>query len=95
MKGYRFYEELENKNRKGEISKGTVLALPLDEDGIPLYFCSCSGMCVEVISSVFAEPNSPVCGSAADDDYIYYETKRVSEKRAREIHPALFAYLEN
>ena len=95
MKGYRFYEELRNKNRKGELSKGTVLAMPLNQSGSPLYFCGQTGMHIEVFAAVFDEKNSPVCECSADDEYIREKTRKVSEKRAREIHPALFDYLDS
>ena len=95
MKGYRFYEELENKGRKGERSAGNVVALILEQDERghwwPIYMPT---FAVECICGLFAEPNSPVCGGQTARSYLWDKCRRVSEKRAREIHPALFEYLD-
>ena len=49
---------------------------------------------MESISAMFYRPNSPVAHSNAAADYIWNNCRRISEKRAREIHPRLFEYLE-
>ena len=105
MKGYRFYEELENKNRKAENSKGTVVALLIEPDGRgwkPLYLPRLVrtkdrrgwSYAAECVSSVFAEPNSPVASGSVSMEYLSKDCRRISEARAREIHPELFKYLE-
>ena len=94
MKGYRFYEELENKNRKGEISKGTVLAVFVYPTGRG-YNPQWVNNSAECISALYDEENSPVCGLSVGWEYLRKKTRKISEERAREIHPALFAYLEN
>jgi len=94
MKGYRFYEELENKNRKGEKSKGTVIALALFNNGAPDWRPSMTSYHADCVSAVFDEPNSPVCWGAVCVDYLRKRARRVSEVKAREIHPALFEYLD-
>ena len=93
MKGYRFYEELTGKNRKGEQSQGNVIALHLrDDDNQPLYSPDWSMIC---ISAVYFEPNSPVCTCSVSWEYLSEKARRIKESRAREIHPNLFRYLEN
>jgi hypothetical protein len=87
MKGYRFYEELENKRRVSEKSRGTVFAVALD-------LVNPFNGDYEGAGSVFSEPNSPCCWTGISRDYLTKDCRRVSEKRARAIHPALFEYLE-
>ena len=104
MKGYRFYEELENKGRKGEKSLGNVVAALLQPRGRGWDFISIPGSVpgvkygrtwkVECVSALFAEPNSPVCGSQVTTEYPWERCRRVSESRAREVHPKLFEYLD-
>jgi hypothetical protein len=100
MRGYRFYEELEKKNRKGEKSKGTVVALILDQGPgrrwTPLYIPPSRDqpICAECVSAVFDRPNSPVASGGVALSYLWGKCRRISEARAREIHPALFEYLE-
>ena len=94
MKGIRFYEELRNKNRKSEESRGTVVAVLVDTGHISgnqhgvWYEYDC-------ISSLFDHPNSVVCGSGVSQDYLWQECRRISEQRAREIHPELFKRLDD
>jgi len=105
VKGYRFYEELENKGRKSEKSQGTVVAALLRECGRGWNFIYVPPMrragggrfvgVVECISALFGEPNSPVCGGQTTDDYLWNSCRRISEKRAREVHPRLFEYLDS
>lgn len=90
MKGIRFYEELTNKNKAGETSQGNVLAVFHE-----LGFMGQHGYQYETISALFFEPNSVVCGSAANIDYIRNNCRRISEAKAREIHPELFIRLDN
>ena len=101
MKGYRFYEELEHKNRKAEQSKGSVVAV-VGEHGLygrgwhPSGFFSGPGIyCYEAFSGLYNEPNPPVCFSSVGHNYLREQCRRVSEQRAREIHPALFERLDD
>ena len=103
MKGFRFYEELENKNRKSEKSQGNVVAAFLQESGRGWNFIYVPGMVrtekgytarVECVSSLFGEPNSPVCGGQTTTEYLWDHCRRISEQRAREVHPKLFEYLD-
>lgn len=90
MKGYRFYLEYDSpaKKRKGQ-DQGNVLALEIGDTWIEghnrMYGC---------ISALLFVPDSPVCGSSCSWEYLRDNCKRISEKQARVIHPALFAYLD-
>jgi hypothetical protein len=89
MKGIRFYEEIRYKGHKKEESRGTVAAVIYENvqvrNGVVLY---------DAISGLYDEPNAPVCSSGVSMNYLQDETKRVSEERAREIHPKLFERLD-
>ena len=92
MKGIRFYEELRNKGRKNETSRGTVFAAFIVKDGPwhgrnrePFY---------EGIGSVSDHKGFGVCGSQASLDYLRGDCRRISEARAREVHPELFSILD-
>lgn len=91
MQGYRFYEEFGSKQmkRKG-ISAGNVVAVFYDSR-----FMSQGKMCVESVASVFSQANSAVCGTSVSEDWLSDTCKRISEKRAREIHSNLFSYLDS
>ncbi len=91
MVGIRFYLEFESPQhkRRGEHS-GNVLAALV-----------CNGLerCInepayDGIGAVYPWPNSGVGSCVARLDYLRTHCKRISEARAREIHPALFDYLE-
>lgn len=91
MKGVRFYEELHDKNRKNEKSQGTVVAVMFETARPDGKF----GPAYDAVGALFYnEPNSVVCGTSVCQDYLTQITRRVSEERAREIHPELFRYLE-
>lgn len=87
MKGFRFYEELYFKNRKGENSQGNVIALFVPEQ-------RCPDGTYECLLSLFNTPNSLVCNSAVSPGYLETDTRLVSEAKARSIHPKLFEYLD-
>ncbi len=87
MKGIRFYQVYENK-RKPATAKQEIIAVYPDTMRV------CNGIVLDCISAIYFCDNSPVCYSTCSWDYLIEKCKRVSEKRAREIHPALFAYLD-
>jgi hypothetical protein len=84
MKGIRFYEEFSNK-RKG-ISENTVIAV--------LYVNGHNSYGYDAIGGTFPGTNSPVQSGNVNPEYLRVNCKRVSETRAREIHPNLFAFLD-
>lgn len=91
MKGYRFYEEFDSgyKKRKRQ-SSGNVLALDIDGHGRPFY----TGRGMECTAALLSEPNSPICGTQVSRKVLAKNYRRITEKRAREIHPAMFAFLD-
>ena len=91
MKGYRFYEEFENKH-KG-ISAGTVVAVELETRRYYRDLCI-PHHDIGAVAAVFDHPNSGCTFTAVSFDYLRTKCKRISEARAREIHPHLFDYLE-
>ena len=48
---------------------------------------------VEGLGAVYDYANSPVAGTAASLDYLR-KCKRISEAKARQVHPALFGVLD-
>jgi hypothetical protein len=90
MKNVTFYEEFETKqNKRKNISAGNVIAVYRDE------IQSGTRAVYSAIGAVYYEPNSPVCNTGGVSfDYLRKTCKRISEKRAREIHPRLFEVLD-
>ena len=93
MKGWRFYEEYKTKKRK--IPTGNVVAV---DTATGMHAVSPFGPNAryryECVLALFVEHNSPVCSGAASVEHIERHCKRISEAKAREIHPKLFEYLE-
>ena len=85
MKGLRFYEEMSDKRRG--ISAGNVAAVSTD----PLFP---GQRFPEALAAVFTYANSPVQVTAVDPNWVRKNCRRVSEARARHIHPKLFARLD-
>jgi len=88
MNGIRFYHEFTNKAKRQ--SAGTVVAALVGNG----HFWSTRKVCYEAISGLFDHPNSVVCGTAVARDYLREKCKRISQARARTIHPALFERLD-
>ena len=93
MKGYRFYNVVENKGKAKEKPHQECIAV--------YYKNSWTSWCgdhhdtiYECAAPIFAKPNSPCGGSQVAQQYLSEHTRRVSEKRAHELHPTLFEYLE-
>lgn len=95
MKGVMFYLDFNTpkRKRKGEHT-GNVIAAHVKQDGAFLGFHSGESYLIECISAVFEEGNSSVCSSSASIWYLSDSCKRISEAKAREIHPALFDRLD-
>ena len=95
MKNVRFYEELEHKHRKGERSKGTVVAVFPDTGRIERNGDGTLHYVLDAVGGVFDQPNSPVASTAVDRSYLEQETRRIPERQAREVHPELFRFLDD
>ena len=90
MKGFRFYEEFKNK-RKG-ISTGNCVAVYLENDGHAQFYRSGGWSLVNAVVAITDDPNSDVLSDSVSREFLSDDCKRVSEKRAREIHPRLIEY---
>lgn len=88
MKHFRFYQEFTSDSRK--TPTGNVVAA-ITGNGA---FISGGKACFEAIAALISQPDSPVAGTAASLDYLRTRCKRVSETKARAIHPSLFARLD-
>jgi hypothetical protein len=95
VKGYRFFLEHGSKqNKRKGAHEGNVLAL-IDTmgDGFrPQLMGDHYGN--ECIGAVLFYPDSPVCGSSTNRGYLSETCKRISEAKARSIHPNLFVTLD-
>ncbi len=88
MTGMRFYAEFKDKSKRQ--SGGNVVAV-LALNGI---YWSSGKLCHEAIAALFDQPDSPVAGTGVARDYLQQRCQRVSEAKARAIHPALFQRLD-
>jgi len=88
MNGIRFYHEFTNKSKR-QSARTVVGALVCNGQ-----FWSTGKVCYEALAGLFDHPNSVVCGTAVALDYLHDKCKRVSEAKARIIHPALFERLQ-
>jgi len=79
MKGVRFYEECD----------GNVVAIFYEN-----YTFEHNEAVFDAIGAVFFYYNAPVSSTRAPQSYLRKQCKRISESRAREVHPRLFAYLD-
>jgi hypothetical protein len=88
MNGIRFYLEFKDKSKRRP-GGNVVAALVLNGA-----FWSSGKLCYEALAALFDEPDAPVAGTGVALDYLRERCKRVSETRARAIHPALFTRLD-
>ncbi len=88
MKGVRFYLEFRDKSKRQ--SGGTAVAALVLNDS----YRNSGKLCDEAIAALFDQPNSPVASTGVALDYLRQKCKRISEAKARAIHPALFERLD-
>jgi hypothetical protein len=88
MTGIRFYAEFEDKSKR-QPAGNVVAALVLNGT-----YWSSGRVCYEAIAALFDQPDSPVAGTGVALDYLRAKCKRVSQAKARAIHPALFERLD-
>ena len=88
MKGIRFYLEFSDKSKR-QSGGAVVAALVLNGS-----YWSSGKLCYEALGALFDRPNSPVAGTGVALDYLRQKCRRISEARARTIHPALFERLD-
>ena len=88
MSGICFYQEFRDRSKRR--SAGTIIAVLVYNSP----YLSSGKLCYEAIAGVFDRPNSPVAGTGVACDYLRQKCKRISEAKARIIHPALFERLD-
>lgn len=88
MQHFRFYQEFSDRARKNPT--GNVVAAIAGNGA----FVSSGKACFEAIVALFDKPDSPVAGSSTSLEYLRTRCKRVSEAKARTIHPRLFERLD-
>jgi hypothetical protein len=88
MKGVRFYEEYNSPadKRKGK-STGNVIAVFFENPN--------NAHSYEGLASLIDQPNGPVCSTIVGYGYLRTQCKRIPERKAREIHPAMFERLDS
>ena len=91
MRGFRFFEEYAHGG--GDESTGNVIAIPTAEAS----FVQPGGICFQVICAPpeARAPNSPVRPAYVNVEYLGKHCRRITELRARAIHPRLFEYLDH
>ena len=87
IQGIRFYEEFKD-NAKRKPGGTVVAALVLNGT-----YWSSGHVCWEALAGLFDQPNSPVAGTGVALDYLRQKCRRISQIKARAIHPALFQRL--
>lgn len=96
MNGIRFYQEFANKS-KTKPTGNIIAALAgriTGAAGNGVFF-SGGAACYEAVAGLFDAPNSPVASTAVAIDLLREKCKRVSETKARQVHPNLFEYLDH
>jgi hypothetical protein len=88
MNGIRFYLEFIDRAKR-QSGGNLVAALVLNGS-----YRSSGKVCYEGLAAVFDYPNAPVTGTGVALDYLHQRCKRISETKARHIHPVLFARLD-
>lgn len=90
MLGYGFFEEF--SDGRLESSSGNVIAVDMTGDSFVQEGGVCYGAVVALEDN--AAPNSPVLARLFNAEYLGARCRRISESRARLIHPRLFEYLD-
>jgi hypothetical protein len=84
MNGIRFYLEFAD-TAKRRCGGNVIAALVLN--GI---YRSSGTFCYKALAALFEQPNSPVAATGVALAYLRLKCKRISEAKARTVHPALF-----
>lgn len=88
MNGIRFYLEFRDKSKR-KPAGNVVAALVLNGA-----YWSSGKFCYEAVAGLFEGPDSPVAGTGVALDYLRQRCKRISEAKARAVHPVLFQRLD-
>ncbi len=97
MKGYRFYAEYpEGFSKRRPVEQATnVVAVLVGSNGHASPYYNGHTYVVESIAALFDHPDSATASTGVSHEHLSKRCKRVSEERARGIHPALFAWLDS
>ena len=87
MNGIRFYLEFADTAKRQ--SGGNVIAA-LGANGT---YRSDGTICYEALAALFDQPNAPVASTGVALAYLRLKCQRISEIKARSVHPALFTRL--
>ncbi len=87
MNGIRFYLEFADTAKRQ--CGGNVIAA-LVANGT---YRSGGTICYEALAALFDRPNAPVASTGVALAYLRLQCKRISEAKARSVHPALFTRL--
>jgi hypothetical protein len=88
MNGIRFYLEFSDPSKR-QSGGNVVAALVLNGT-----YWSSGGWCYEALAALFDRPNAPVAGTGVALAYLRLKCRRISEAKARAIHPVLFTRLD-
>ncbi len=90
MNGYRFYlEHATPSAKRRRHHAGTVVAI------IPTQSRFQDGQIVfDAVGSVYDVPDSPVTSTGAAQAFLSRNCRRISESKARTIHPTLFNFID-
>ncbi|HEX5438713.1 MAG TPA: hypothetical protein VFW98_16295 [Gemmatimonadaceae bacterium] len=91
MRGFRFFEEYTNATKAQ--SAGNVIAVQTSDDP----FVKEGEICVHALCAYPDDcaPNSPVLARLCSAEYLGRHCERITEARARAVHPKLFEYLDS
>jgi hypothetical protein len=87
---YQFFEEYRDDAQRE--SAGNIIAINMAHGS----FVQEGGICYRAVCPApdHRKPNSPVIMALFNAEYLGARCKLVDEQRARNVHPALFEYLE-
>jgi type 1 glutamine amidotransferase len=89
MTGIRFYEVFNDTAKRESAGKAVAVFPHLWRKG-----SAGQGRLFYSVIGLSRRPNSPVLKTTVSETYLRSKCRRVSESRARRVHPNLFRYLE-
>lgn len=92
MEGIRFHQEFLDKSRRK--SAGNVVAVIVNNRWLVKIHGGGYDWIYGAVGSVFSRADSPVASTGVSQTFLSERTKRISEEKARRIHPELFKYLD-
>lgn len=95
MRGVRFYLEYDSpKEKRAGNHNGTVIAVDITTGRVVMHDNQTGEYRYDAVGAVYYRPDSPVASTSVTQEYLAIYCKLISEVAAREIHPALFVYLD-